>query len=104
MRLDGMRGRCPRSVGTGSSDRTVVDGDIIGQYIALHGYVAAHAFIGPGLVPGQNRLQDAPVIQMIGQRPPIATHLDLTIGPRSEARRVGKECVSTRRYRWSPYQ
>src|SRR3546814_6892941 len=80
MRLDGMRGRCPRSVGTGSSDRTVVDGDIIGQYIALHGYVAAHAFIGPGLVPGQNRLQDAPVIQMIGQRPPIASQLELTIG------------------------
>src|SRR3546814_1903911 len=77
MRLDGMRGRCPRSVGTGSSDRTVVDGDIIGQYIALHGYVAAHAFIGPGLVPGQNRLQDAPVIQMIGQRPPIASQLVL---------------------------
>src|SRR3546814_14222933 len=23
--------------------------------------------------------------------------------PRSEARRVGKECVSTCRYRWSPY-
>src|SRR3546814_15865642 len=80
MRLDGMRGRCPRSVGTGSSDQTVVDGDIIGQYIALHGYVAAHAFIGPGLVPGQNRLQDAPVIQMIGQRPPIASQLELTIG------------------------
>src|SRR3546814_12714665 len=50
------------------------------SYIALHGYVAAHAFIGPGLVPGQNRLQDAPVIQMIGQRPPIASQLELTIG------------------------
>src|SRR3546814_2319296 len=24
-------------------------------------------------------------------------------GPRSEERRVGKECVSTCRYRWSPY-
>src|SRR3546814_9015212 len=29
---------------------------------------------------GQNRLQDAPVIQMIGQRPPIASQLELTIG------------------------
>src|SRR3546814_15690289 len=27
-----------------------------------------------------------------------------TIGPRSEERRVGKECVSTGRSRWSPYQ
>src|SRR3546814_6321387 len=49
-------------------------------YIALHGYVAAHAFIVPGLGPGQNSLQDAPVIQMIGQRPPIASQLELTIG------------------------
>src|SRR3546814_6368805 len=56
--LDGMRGRCPRSVGTGSSDRTVVDGDIIGQYIALHGYVAAHAFIGPGLVRSEEHTSE----------------------------------------------
>src|SRR3546814_11863119 len=27
-----------------------------------------------------------------------------TLPPRSEARRVGKECVSTCRYRWSPDQ
>src|SRR3546814_9755273 len=27
----------------------------------------------------------------------------MTIGPRSEERRVGKECVSTCRSRWSPY-
>src|SRR3546814_12158441 len=26
------------------------------------------------------------------------------LGGRSEERRVGKECVSTCRYRWSPYQ
>src|SRR3546814_15954927 len=26
------------------------------------------------------------------------------LGPRSEERRVGKECVSTCRSRWSPYQ
>src|SRR3546814_1385020 len=34
-------------------------------------------------------------------RPPgVAQHLD---GRRSEERRVGKECVSTCRSRWSPY-
>src|SRR3546814_13123280 len=27
----------------------------------------------------------------------------LILGARSEERRVGKECVSTCRYRWSPY-
>src|SRR3546814_19557205 len=89
MRLDGMRGRCPRSVGTGSSDRTVVDGDIIGQYIALHGYVAAPAFIGPGLVPGQNRLQDSSVSQMLGTRPPIASQPELTIGHKRTAKEWG---------------
>src|SRR3546814_16776136 len=30
-------------------------------------------------------------------------HADLRFGKRSEERRVGKECVSTCRYRWSPY-
>src|SRR3546814_11816128 len=32
------------------------------------------------------------------QRPRVGTHVR-----RSEERRVGKECVSTCRYRWSPY-
>src|SRR3546814_14157570 len=30
-------------------------------------------------------------------------HLQLALARRSEARRVGKECVSTCRSRWSPY-
>src|SRR3546814_15369064 len=30
-------------------------------------------------------------------------HYDLVVGCRSEERRVGKECVSTCRSRWSPY-
>src|SRR3546814_18450588 len=34
----------------------------------------------------------------------LAHHHDLTAtGPRSEERRVGQECVSTGRSRWSPY-
>src|SRR3546814_20564758 len=41
--------------------------------------------------------------------PPLAKHLDAAIGSlllhggRSEERRVGKECVSTCRSRWTPY-
>src|SRR3546814_5995308 len=31
------------------------------------------------------------------------SRFDLTVGGRSEARRVGKECVSTCRSRWSAY-
>src|SRR3546814_16376015 len=29
--------------------------------------------------------------------------LHISLNPRSEERRVGKECVSTCRYRWSPF-
>src|SRR3546814_12403885 len=48
----------------------------------------------------------------VGEDPPLAAHarLDAVISlpppaavPRSEARRVGKECVSTCRSRWAPY-
>src|SRR3546814_16133165 len=34
--------------------------------------------------------------------PPTMAELQARL-PRSEERRVGKECVSTCRYRWSPY-
>src|SRR3546814_19204546 len=33
----------------------------------------------------------------------IDNTLSANVGPRSEERRVGKECVSTCRSRWSPY-
>src|SRR3546814_21019934 len=35
--------------------------------------------------------------------PAIVTHCEARIAMRSEERRVGKECVSTCRSRWSPY-
>src|SRR3546814_4407569 len=47
---------------------------------AAHPLAAAQATIGPGDEREQR-----------------------TAGERSEERRVGKECVSTCRYRWSPY-
>src|SRR3546814_14211317 len=34
---------------------------------------------------------------------PYAGGFELAVFPRSEERRVGKECVSTCRSRWSPY-
>src|SRR3546814_6815485 len=34
---------------------------------------------------------------------PSRRQLDVRLGARSEERRVGKECVSTCRSRWSPY-
>src|SRR3546814_16608472 len=41
----------------------------------------------------------------MGQKPPIYLKPGdvMTLGIRSEERRVGKECVSTCRSRWSPY-
>src|SRR3546814_12375816 len=48
------------------------------------------------------------VMEMIRQRPPIVNlmatiALEHYTAMRSEERRVGKECVSTCRSRWSPY-
>ena len=37
------------------------------------------------------------------QVPPVPLDLQARIGRRSEERRVGKECVSLCRSRWSPY-
>src|SRR3546814_12957180 len=43
------------------------------------------------------------VLALLGKRAPTSLKLFLTT-VRSEERRVGKECVSTGRSRWSPYQ
>src|SRR3546814_3804564 len=43
---------------------------------------------------------EPPGLQEIGD--PVQQRVELE-GERSEERRVGKECVSTCRYRWSPY-
>ena len=52
-------------------------------------------------LPGYNR-HDAPVILMDG--PSITRETEQgRLGERSEERRVGKECVTTCRSRWSPY-
>src|SRR3546814_16950215 len=52
---------------------------------------------------GENRVQEArakfPALK--AAHPDLRLHL---IGPRSEERRVGKECVSTCRSRWSTYR
>src|SRR3546814_20605985 len=43
------------------------------------------------------------ILVAIAGNAPDATGYLLTLSPRSEERRVGKECVSTCRSRWSPY-
>src|SRR3546814_4217169 len=43
------------------------------------------------------------VIEMAQVTPPVGFNLFVLSGMRSEERRVGKECVSTCRSRWSPY-
>src|SRR3546814_17073375 len=50
--------------------------------------------VTPGLVVARSSAFVQPTIRGIGNR---------NSGPRSEERRVGKECVSTCRSRWSPY-
>src|SRR3546814_12237546 len=52
-----------------------------------------------GVDPGGNRRISAESDRM----PVLGTQTAVLRPPRSEERRVGKECVSTCRYRWSPY-
>src|SRR3546814_10146656 len=69
--------------------------------------------VGDG--PDTDRLVDrrgyeAPAVRREGERvdgevvPRDLGQLDAVIRPRSEERSVGKECVCTCRYRWSPYK
>src|SRR3546814_18363855 len=60
-----------------------------------------------GAFPDRASRASAESIAFFGQMsysPPIlAERLTVTLGLRSEERRVGKECVCTCRSRWSPY-
>src|SRR3546814_6106875 len=49
------------------------------------------------------RIADAADARAAIVRPQKADHIVLVDAVRSEERRVGKECVSTCRSRWSPY-
>src|SRR3546814_2618788 len=42
-------------------------------------------------------------LKLLGEEPLVMATVGEDIQPRSEERRVGKECVSTCRSRWSPY-
>src|SRR3546814_13617258 len=71
--------------------------------LAGHAHQPAHALdqevvagargIGPGLAEAGDRAVDQPRIDL----------RQAVVIERSEERRVGKECVSTCRSRWSPY-
>src|SRR3546814_18879862 len=68
---------------------------VLAQYLAQHPDV--HRVYYPGLPTHPNH--DIASKQMSGFGGMLSFELSL----RSEERRVGKECVSTCRYRWSPY-
>src|SRR3546814_8641424 len=74
-----------------SSD--VCSSDLVSQQLA-----ALTAETGTALIePDGRRVRLTPA----GQR--LADHAVTILAARSEERRVGKECVSTCRSRWSPY-
>src|SRR3546814_12688222 len=80
---------------------TVVDGRVV----TLDAAVGGMAFGTLSWIEGANCGLESPVISVDG----ASLHLDESpafdpAAPvRSEARRVGKECVSTCRARWPPY-
>src|SRR3546814_16374952 len=91
-----------------SSD--VCSSDLAAGADHLHALFRADRKPGDGAAPA-HRVDDRPVvleaeIEMPGSRAlgpgDLAAEADMVIG-RSAERRVGKECVSKCRFRWSPY-
>src|SRR3546814_12187286 len=57
-----------------------------------------------GSWPWGSRLEAAKIADMLSTSiTPVRDRLHRLVGERSEERRVGQECVSTCRSRWSPY-
>src|SRR3546814_17915035 len=77
-----------------SSDLQIVCGDLADSGFSIGDMVCALAQGG-----GYAEYCTAPVEQCL----PIPKGLDAVEAARSDERRVGKECVSTCRSRWSPY-
>src|SRR3546814_15011460 len=83
-------GPAPALLRARRAERVEVDGDVA------------------AIAPGVGEVDPAPrrriVLQVAGGRRVDADEADMRASaPRSEERRVGKECVSTCRSRWSPY-
>src|SRR3546814_7812280 len=66
------------------------------QYMQQAGYTIVPV---PVYYPEVRTILDQAVYRRLAE---IPTHVDM-VNVRSEERRVGKECVSTCRSRWSPY-
>src|SRR3546814_11133995 len=82
-----------------SSDLEVVDVEVrIGDVLALAGHEVGevHRKLQTRVGADQIGVVDVGVVE-------VAPRLHLSLHRRSEERRVGKECVSTCRLRWSPY-
>src|SRR3546814_12701311 len=73
-----------------------------------HPLIGAHVAGGPEVPCPADRVESDEADALVIKRPrghaeqlvPCLPHVEV---PRSEERRVGKECVSTCRSRWSPY-
>src|SRR3546814_6619405 len=65
------------------------------------GQAACRLVVCIGLFPGRARIEDIAIDAFDRDR---AREAEIGVDTRSEERRVGKECVSPCRSRWSPYQ
>src|SRR3546814_5177926 len=70
------------------------------------GGIATHRIVRTVEPLAHQQIMDARKAQFLAPRPRLVLlqqRVELTLKRRSEERRVGKECVSTCRSRWSPY-
>src|SRR3546814_3932031 len=84
-----------------SSARTDVEYSDMATFLAPAAYAASKSLAAQGLSAKRSHLSEI-IAALLGYRTLAALTAE-ELDPRSEERRVGKECVSTCRSRWSPY-
>src|SRR3546814_15247370 len=92
-------GQCPRTFGNAAFAGGIERVELRGLLLPLQPHGAGVVEFGDALRVG-DATHDRTGHAAAGHARPFAR---VAIVERSEERRVGKECVSTCRYRWSPY-
>src|SRR3546814_17453422 len=88
-------GRRPRPAPAGHAGRQTADTDEVERKLGAWHSEESGAIDASGH-GGEVEIAPGPDVMRFGHKPAV-------IASRSEGRRVGKECVSTCRSRWSPY-
>src|SRR3546814_14565624 len=99
---DGVRGgvaAAPRGLGVVAAELLLADAAVVALQLLLGGELGAVV----GRLAAALAVLAGAVLALVDRALGAAPEIDPEAAVRSEERRVGKECVSTCRSRWSPY-